>query len=601
MSKVNFTINELVEKYYPIYFYRNHLDMAVRDVLGLDLSPHSRLAIRDWGRRKPINYMFCSRGMGKSVTMAAFFTIMAILYPKLKLMVIGGGGFRQSKMVLQECEKIILCQLAGQRKVNYAKYSLRDPSKAINKDPSYWQIDFKNGSVIYGVPLGVNSDGNVIRGLRAHILGVDEAFLVPSKLYQTVLNPMQNVLYEPNKPKEEQTVRNMSLKTSTCDFDFRDFFKDFKHFQAVLESGDTKSLDFQKEEISLFEFNIDDTFFLRKDGSKYMTWGLDYESIVKQKLLPSTDEAAWLAENKNIPLNIQGGYFEYRSLDQAMNTVLDEKTETFPEVLDGCAGECILGIDSAPAEANTAFSILKVGSYDKSKRDIEICKVANAGQPCPLLKANNGCMYRKFNALLYAYEANKMPLKDRVKLIYDLMDRFNIIAIALDSRGGGYELADLLRDPDFIKAEIGPEYKPIYDPEVHPDTPDGMPILKIYTITQELNASMGGYMKGLLENNRLLLPKLLRERPWNSRIFETMGHVERAISQISRIKAVPSGKSIKFIIESVDPASGRVRSANKDLFSSVLYAVGLMRDLLDKRLGEMEDDYELAEPVPFSI
>jgi len=47
MAAVQYTQRELAKKLFPIYFYRQHLDIAAKDILGLNLAPHHRLILRD--------------------------------------------------------------------------------------------------------------------------------------------------------------------------------------------------------------------------------------------------------------------------------------------------------------------------------------------------------------------------------------------------------------------------------------------------------------------------------------------------------------------------------------------------------------------------
>lgn len=600
MDKVQLTINEQVKRYMPIYFYRRHLDLAAKDILGLSLSPHHRLVIRDWGRNKPINTFFASRGMGKSVLLAIFYLLMCILYPKLKVMIVCGNGYRGAKMVMLECERIILCQLSGQDNVFFAKNSLRIPAKPLSKDISYWTMTFQNGSIIYAVPLGLTNNGNVIRGLRAHILGQDESFMVPSKLYQAVLEPMLNVQYDMYKSPEEQMLKNMSIMISTCDFSYRDFYKQFEYYKTVLERK-SNSNTIKAKDISLFEFNIDDSYYVQ-DTKRKMTWGIDYDKIVQKKELPTSDLSLWMSENKNIPLNLKGGYFDYESIEKCMNVCLDEAKDLYPEVLDSCSAPCILGIDTAPADANTAFVIIKAGTLDWRNKDSSLCQTANNGMPCPLYTTRGyGCKAKKKNALIYAYEENKMRQKNRVEKIYELIDRYNIISIALDARGGGYELADLLRDTGYVHTVIGPHAKAIYDPNNNPHS-EGMPMLKLYALTQDMNMIMAAYLKGLVSNQYILLPRPFRDRPDNPRILEAMGHVEHAINQLARIKAYPAGRGLKFNIDTIDPNTGRTVSAKKDLFSAFLYSVGRLRELVDEqeRLNR-RGSVELQPAMSFNI
>jgi len=605
---VQYTIKELVIKFFPIYFYRKHLDVAAKDPLGLDLSPHHRLVIRDWSQGKPINMMFSSRGMGKSVLLAIYYVLMSILYPNLKSLAVAGQGFRGSKFVLMECERIIKGFLSGQDQLGYARKCLIDPRKAILKDPAYWSIQFTNGSIIYGIPLGATTDGDTIRGIRAHLLGQDEAFMIPSKLYQAVLDPMMNVLYDPNKPAEEQAVRNRSIAISTCDFDFRDFYRQYVYYKSVLESPHEDPPEALEEEdervlkadISLFNFDIDDSYY-KYNGKRVMTWGVDYARIMKKKNLPTTDPALWLSENKNIPLNLQGGYFPFSDIEKGMNVMLDMKNETYAEALDSCSAYCILGVDTAVSKDNTAFVVIKAGSYDHKDRDSEACMAANMGRKCQLVGVGRKCNMKRHSAVIFAYEENKMDQGKRVELIHELMSRYNIIAIAMDFRGGGGELADLLRDEHYIKEKINENAKPLYDPERN-KAARGLPILKLYSTTQDMNLVFNGYMKGIISNQSLLFPRPLRGRPENPRLLESAGHIETLVNQVARIKATPSGRNVKFEIESIDPSTGRQVPGRKDLYSALVMAVGRMREIIEERDStEVFNSDDLALPVSFNM
>ena len=603
-ESAQFTIQETTDRLFCIYFYRRHLDIACRDLIGLDLAPHHSLVLRDWGRGKPINLFFASRGMGKSVLLAIFYLLTSMLYPNLKTVVTAGQGFRGSKMILLEVDRIIRGFLSGQRKHGYSRACLADPNKPLSKDPSHWFIQFTNGSVLYGVPLAASVDGQTLRGLRGHFLGMDEAFLIPTKLYQSVIEPMANVLYDPTKPAEEQPIRNMMLSISTCDYDFRDFYKQYIYYNSVLTSGDrghnvtgAEEEELTPEDLSVFEFNIDDSYYMYKDKRKF-TWGLDFVRMMKKYNSPTTDKALWKAENKNIPLNLQGGYFPFEDIDKGQNIVLEIKNETYPEALDSCSAPCILGVDTAPAGDNTAFVVIKCGTLD-TKQDVEKCLTASMGGECPLLGSGKRCNLRSYNQVIFAHEENKMSQRDRITLIYELRRRYNIVAIGMDARGGGLELADLLMDSDYIREFVGPEAKPICDLERFPDA-KGDAILTLFSTTQDMNMLYNGYMKGLISNQSLLFPKPLRGRPDNPRVFESAGHLESLTSQVARIKAVPAGKGVRFDIESVDPKTGRPKPGKKDLYSALLYAVGRMRDLIEESMRE-GDVIKIPTALPISF
>jgi len=515
-------------------------------------------------------------------------------------MVIAGTAFRGSKLLLLEVEKVILNRLSSQRKVGYARACLEDPKRPISKDPSYWSIRFDNGSSIFGVPTGM--DGNSIRGLRAFCVVLDEAFLLPQRMVESVILPMLNVLADPTKSKDEQEVKSQNIKISTIDYSFRPFYKEFEYFKSIKEAGTKVNYmdnEISADDISLFEFNFEDSYYYTKDGKLITLWGLDWQSIMDKKHSKLTDMSVWLSENKNIAADVSSGYFPLEDIEKCSTIQLRKSDEQLPEVLLSCSAPCILGIDNAPSAANNAFVVIKAGSLDTSK-DVNICQTSYNGGVCPLLKKNS-CSFRNFNSVIWAYEKNRMKLKDRVKLIYKLMDKFNIISIAIDARGGGLELADLLRDEGYIKSIIGGHAQPLYDPARTPNG-YGLSILTLYSTTQNMNLVFNGQLKGLITNHRLLFPAPLRGRPDSSELLEINGHVETLINQLTRIKAIPKGKSISFDIESIDPNTGHAVSGKKDLYSALLYAVARMRELLqEKEEKERVSVVDLPSPVLFHL
>lgn len=608
MSKVQFSLRELTDKYFMVYWYRRHLDIAAKDILGLKLAAHHAIILRDWGRGKKINHLRSSRGMGKTVLLAIFFLLACILYPRLKVVVAAGTAFRGSKFFLMEIERIVQRVLSGQEDVEYAKSCMVDPKKPITKDPSWWYIRFTNGSLIYGLPLGANSEGGNIRGPRGHYLGLDEAFLIPTVVKQAALDPMRNVLYDMRKPHDEQLIKNSEYSVSTIDYDFRDFWKLGEFYKSILESDEDEveyeGTRLKKADVSFFDFNFEDSKYTH--NSKHIfEWGIDYNSIHQQRQAPNADDALWLSENKNVPMNITGGYFDYTAIERGQSVTLREKPEEMPQVLDSCPAPCILGVDTAPSGDNTAFCLIKAGSYENAM-DIEKCKVANMGEPCPLLK-NSKCLYKRHVPVLSSYEENKMSQKDRVIKIYEYRELYNIIAIAMDRRGGGAELADLLKDKTYIDSVINnnPEVDiydalPIYDPE-DGDIPNALPILTMYSTTQDMNLEFNGYLRSLIASNTMLFPKPLRARPDNPRVLEAAGHVEKLLHQLARIKAVPRGKSVSFEIETIDPKSGLKKSGKKDLYSSLIYASAKLRDLINESRSNVIFVEELPDVVSFNL
>lgn len=605
-----FSMKELADRLFPIYFFRKHVDMAVKYLEGMDVCALHHIFIRSWGENKPYNMDLASRGLGKSFSAAMFVLALALIYPNLKVIIVGGTGFRASKSILLEVEKLIRCHMIGQRHVDYAMYSLQDKSHIINKDSAWWTISFVNGSIIRAIPLGLHNDGETLRGLRSHILVRDESFLIPSSLNQAVLEPMQNVKYDTTKSKEDQPFTNMTIDVSTCDFTFRDFYQNIQHLLSIIknDSDSASEVDFSgakitSDDITAFELNIDDTYYTHK-GEKKFVWGLDYDRIVQKKDSPTTDINLWLAENKNIPLNVEGAYFSHEALEACQNVCLIHRgDEVFPHVLDKCSSPCILGVDTAPETANTAFVVVKIGLHTQGDYSSEECRTACFGRACKALYSGK-CMYKDKPAVVYAYEENRMSQRDRVKKINEFRNRFNIVGIAMDFRGGGAELADLLKDRGAVTELTDDVFAtPIYDPDLC-DTPpeNGAPILKMYKTTQTDNMIHAGFAKALFGNTMLLIPKRYSERPETEDLLEAAGHCESMVGQLSRIQAVRRGLGVSFEIRSIDPRTGKEGPGKKDLFSALMLCAGRIRELIEEyEKGRAVKEVELAAPVAFNF
>lgn len=549
--------------------------MAARDILGLDLAPHHALILREWCRDKPTNDWTGSRGTGKTVLLAIFYLLNALLYPKNKLVIIGGGGFRQSKFVMLEIEKIIKCRLSGQRSVFYTKGCLENPNKIINKDPAFWHIIFKHGSQIFALPIG--QAGETIRGARAFKTGLDEAFLIPEQIKQAILEPMSYVLADPSG--KEQSISTQDFNTSTVDYTTRGYWKNYIENRRRIQSG--------AEDISTFEFNYEDCFTVKKDGTRHAFWGMNFDKIIKAKTDPNKDLSIWMAENKNTPMDISDGYFPVNELERAANFAIDEKIDLFLQPLLGCESPCILGIDNAPTEANTAFTVIRAGVLSEDRRNPEICKELDYKLEdeigCPFVDRKSGkCKLGDYNNVVYTFEENQMSLKNRVKLVYDLLKNFNITHIFMDKRGGGWELAELLRDRQIISEVVSEDVPILFDPTDERNiNMQGSPILNLLATDAQMNLKFNSFLKGQISHLKLLFPKPVLVCS-DERLKQIYDSLKMLLLQISRIKAHPAGSWFSFEIEGLD-LEGRRKKLKKDLYSSLLYAVGGLRLLLDER------------------
>lgn len=124
-------------------FYRAYPVLAVRDLLGINLSTHQRLDLRlNWGTHARDIIRIFSRGMSKTFGEAIFAIASAVLIPRIKILSIGAEGFRQGKMILDEIESIIKGEKDGQESLNFVRAMVNTGGKRmsgslIRKDPDF--------------------------------------------------------------------------------------------------------------------------------------------------------------------------------------------------------------------------------------------------------------------------------------------------------------------------------------------------------------------------------------------------------------------------------------------------------------------------------
>jgi hypothetical protein len=222
-----------------ITFFRKYPFMAARLLLRIgglpiDLPIYQKLILLIvWNKLSPIIVM--TRGGGKTFIQAVIQLLNSLLYKRKKTGCIG-PGFRQAKLVFEEIDNII-------KESPLVK-------QAIYKGPTYktdiCYINWRHNGLINAIPLG---DGNKVRGMRFHYIGVDELAQVPKDILDivvrgfaaTILDPMKNVR-RIEKEKELES-RGVNFKKSSSRQNqiagFSTAFYQFNHLWTTIQNNIT--------------------------------------------------------------------------------------------------------------------------------------------------------------------------------------------------------------------------------------------------------------------------------------------------------------------------------------------------------------------------
>ena len=165
-------------------------------------------------------YFIAARGIGKTYLVALFAVCRCILYPGSKI-VCCSYTFKQGKEIILKITDDFM-----QRSP-----LLRNEISKISTGQNDCYIYFKNGSWIRVVVAGESS-----RGARSNILVIDEARLVPQKIIDTILRPMNAAPRQPgylNKPEYAHLKEmNKELSLSSAFFSASEMYEKVKAYTA---------------------------------------------------------------------------------------------------------------------------------------------------------------------------------------------------------------------------------------------------------------------------------------------------------------------------------------------------------------------------------
>lgn len=199
-----------------------------------------------------------ARGAAKSFTAAVFCLYYAITHPGIKILVLG-PSLRQSAIILS-----YIMDIAKKENAHFLRQFLS--KDAYKRKPERHSIQIGE-SEVFAMSLG---DGKKIRGARAQVIILDEAFAIPNNIIDEVIGPMmvvranvseikkirekENKMIEAGKMKEADRQKfdnNKLIMLSSACYEFEPLYKRFKDYIEKINNPDfLKTKEHKESELS---------------------------------------------------------------------------------------------------------------------------------------------------------------------------------------------------------------------------------------------------------------------------------------------------------------------------------------------------------------
>jgi len=505
--------------------YRNDPVTAAYDLLRVDLAPIQRIILRDmWFKNFTISVV--TRGGGKTYLLGVNAVLHCLLYPGYRVGLIS-SSFRQSKYIFSEVEKLytrssILREACEKRPVRgsdlcYLKFKGTDNS---------------NSSYIEALPLGV--DGAKIRGSRFYLIEIDELAQVPPQIIDMVIRPFGAVTLEPMERVRymERMTRLIEAGLATED----DIIEQAANKMVMTSSGYFKFNHMWNRMRSYWHAMTEEgektKYAVHQVPYQMMPKGfLDEENIKEAKRTMSSIEFSM--EYEAAMISDSDGFFKASLLEL-----------------------CTMGSD---------FSIRLTGEYEK-EYVLGVDPSQGGSASCGIILIELG----KPNKIVYVRGLKKRTTQEMTVAIQKLTDGFNVIAIFMDSQGGGNAIKDLLQ-------EGYNNHMLILDPEdENMKSKKGKRILNMINPAPAWISDANFDTLALLENKDLRFPAVpVSGNNIEEKLYE---EVKLLKSQMLNIIITETARGVRHFDT---PRKGQ----NKDLYSALVLAAYGVREL-DRGMGQ---------------
>lgn len=492
MSKRMTKIYKFLEiaRYFPV--------IATKFLLDIELPLHQKdMLQRAWKHKYTI--FLCSRRTGKTFIMSIFILLQALLFPDMKIGIVA-PVFRQAKTVFDEVENLV-------NSSSFAKSLMIDEPKHTTEE---WYIQFSNGSKISALPLNDN-----IRSYGFNIIVIDE-YGFGDNMKDKMENILEPMLFTKRDIKTEGNthptdVGNRLIVSSTATFKFNDYYRLVTDYADEIEKGS------EKHDIISYDY---------RDG---LESGIFEKEMVLRKFKKS-DSLTQKMEYLNIFPDDSDAFISYETLQRyAIDTHEEEqdgeiKPSTqleFEQEYDEDGNpthEYIMAFDDADVGDNFAIAVIKLEG--KTKKIVRIVTL------------------------------NDEPIQKKVRIIRQLLRKFNIKMIVADQRNRN--IKDNLAEPYTysdgeeapIIVDIDDEDQQEYVKEQYGSEYDYEKLIKIHNFSGKSNEMRARHFLGEIENSRVKFPAPIGIS--SKKEEDAFAEIKATWAEIVAIQPKVNGKYVKY-------------------------------------------------------
>lgn len=451
-----------------IIFYRDHLDIAIEDILApIRLTRDQHVIARAFGRGDDMKVVQ-SRGSGKTWLIALCCAIMCILYPGTVVGVCSGTA-AQATLILQKLKMI-----ADQNQNLANELSATNARTLVQLSKEKGKCTFKNGSYIESFSI------DSMRGLRLKIAVIDESPEVEQEAQDAIVSPTKNFRRDISFTYDFNDYPSKTVNiTSACEKS-NSFYDDFVRVCREMAKGTPGAfacaLDYNAAAAN--GITSMDFFMKEKERMPALVFDMEYGS-------------KFIGANANSALP-----FDLTTPCRTLQAIEMEQPK-------GSKSKYVICIDIATSKAKGSDnSIICVIKFVECKDGTFTRKLVNM---------------RSYNGKPLDY------LAEQIRMYYHV--RFpNTEKIIYDARGVG-DSFDRFFDQEWVDPSSGKEYPPLVVDDEPLSNPDAQQVLHPFRAINTLNQRIYSNLRVAFEKKRIELP--IQERTMRSRQQEVEDESQR--------------------------------------------------------------------------
>lgn len=547
-------------------------------ILNIQLLPYQCVILKElWSTKFPIH--IASRGAGKSWLNAMYSLLRCLFLPGRKV-VICGSSFRQSKIIFEYIEKVwnnapLLRDMLGGH----------DGPK---KDTDSWRFVL-NGGHVNCLPIG--PAGEKLRGQRSNDSIIEETKSVPVQIFEEVIagfsavssDPVGNVIEQFARQKAEElgvimeedtdpwAQGNQILMSGTAYYQFNHFYDYWMKTHKKIEAAHNP--DILRE---LFPNGPDKDFtpnhycIVRLPYTLLPDKYMDMANMSRTK--SQINNGIFCNEYEAVFSTDSDGFFRRSLIEYCTPKPMDEDGGelTFePKLIGDKNLKYYMGIDPAMVKDNLCICLIEDHG---DHRKVVYCWTTNKKKHRDRLQKN----LVKENDY-YSYVARK---------IRDLMDRFNIELILMDSQGGGHAVLEALRNKESLKdGEMLIFETKDKDKPKDTDRMEGIHIVQLiqFASTNWISEANHGLKKDMMER-KILFPYVdgatmaiaseqvgTLETPYDNMV-DMFEEIEEMKDELSTVQVSHTATGREHFSVPAEVVEGKKVNGKKDRYSALIMA-----------------------------